>query len=401
MYKPRVVFPFVEAGFGHIMPMTAVSEAFEAKYGDKCEVIKTRFFQDTKNPDMKSIEDDSIAVVRKHNHNRIHGITQFALMALVGQKGALGYVFKSRYKKGYQASLDYMMSLKPDLVLNTHFSTLYYACQCRALYGLDAEIVAYCPDPIVGRQWDRRCDLMALSSESGMKEAMSGGKFRREQLAVCPFLLRKQVAEYDKDKYFYRRGLGLDENRFTLLLADGAYGEGRLEKTVRALVQTDMKLNIIAVCGKNEPLTNRLNSLKTPDNVDLRVYGFTDKILELNAAADLFVGKSGASNLAESSYLGVPQLITLYATPIEKWIGNHYIKEVGSAQKIDSVKKTVEKIREYYENPELLKPYIEKCNKTKVTSGGEVLADILFERLKKRFPELDEDEQSTQDVGNG
>lgn len=390
MRKPRVVFPFVEAGFGHIMPMTAVANAFEKKYGDKCEIVRTRFFQDTGNPDMKDIEDDSIQVVRKYNHNRLHGIAQFALMALVGQRNAMGYVFKGRYKKGYEPSLDYMMSLKPDLVLNTHFSTLYYACECRKLRGLDADIVAYCPDPIVGRQWDKRCDLLALSSENGKRKATGACKFKASQLATCPFLLRQEVASYDKDKRYYREQMGLDKDNFTLLLADGAYGEGRLEKTVRALMKTDMKLTVIAVCGKNEPLFNRLNALKTPENIDLRVYGFTDKILLLNAASDLFVGKSGASNLAESSYFGVPQIISLYALPVEKWIGNHYIKEVGSAIKITNVKKIAAKIRQFYDNPELLSPYIRNCEAVKTTAGGEVLADMLFERLKRRFPELGE-----------
>lgn len=390
MYKPRVVFPFVEAGFGHIMPMTAVANAFEKKYGDKCEIVKTYFFQDKKNPDMKYVEDDCIAIVRKHNHNRIHGIAQFALMALVGQRNSLGYVFKSRFKKGYSASLDYMMELKPDLVLNTHFSTLYYACECKERRGLQADVVAYCPDPIVGRQWDKRCDLMVLSSQNGKKKAISARRFRAENLAVCPFLLRQEVASYDKDKSFYREQLGLKKDNFTLLLVDGAYGEGRLEKTVNALIKTDMKLTVIAVCGKNEPLCNRLNALKTPDNIDLRVYGFTDKILSLNAASDLFVGKSGASNLAESSYLGVPQIITLYATPIEKWIGEYYIDEVGGAIKITDINKIVSKIREYYTQPEKLKPFIEKCRSVKTTEGGEVLADMLFERLKKRFPDMEQ-----------
>ena len=30
-YKPRVVFPFVEAGMGHIMPQRSLVEAFERK----------------------------------------------------------------------------------------------------------------------------------------------------------------------------------------------------------------------------------------------------------------------------------------------------------------------------------------------------------------------------------
>lgn len=387
--KPRVLFPFVEAGMGHIMPITAVSTEFERKYGDKCEVVKTYFFQDTKNPDMKAVEDDLVVQVRKHNHHRINGIAQFAAMAVVGQRNAMNYVYRRRYKKGYKPALDYMMSLKPDLVLNTHFSTLYYANECRDLRGLDVDIAAYCPDPIVGRQWDKRSDLIALSSENGRKKAEKLG-FKENQLVTVPFLLRKNVESFDKGKEYYREQLGLDKERFTVLLVDGAYGEGKLEKTAQALVNSDMKLTVIAVCGKNQPLFERLSALKVNENVDFKVYGFTDKILALNAAADLFVGKSGASNLAESSYLEVPQIITLYATPIEKWIGEYYIDEVGTAVKITKISKIVKKIREFYENPSLMQPYKQACLKVKTTAGGEVLADILFERLKKRFPNLGE-----------
>ena len=44
--KPRVVFTFVEAGMGHIVPATGISDAFESKYGDKCEVIRSYIFKE-------------------------------------------------------------------------------------------------------------------------------------------------------------------------------------------------------------------------------------------------------------------------------------------------------------------------------------------------------------------
>ena len=45
--KPRVVFPFVEAGFGHIMAEKSIADAFEKKYGKYCEVIRSDFFKET------------------------------------------------------------------------------------------------------------------------------------------------------------------------------------------------------------------------------------------------------------------------------------------------------------------------------------------------------------------
>ena len=104
----------------------------------------------------------------------------------------------------------------------------------------------------------------------------------------------------------------------------------------------------------------------------------------------MFVGKSGASNLAESSYLTVPQIITLYATPIEKWIGEFYIDEIGTAEKITNINKIVEKIREYMTYPERMDDKKAACLKVKTTAGGEMIADMLFEILKKRFPHLGE-----------
>ena len=45
--KPRVVFPFTEAGMGHIMPLRAMADIFEKKYGDKVEVVRSQFFTET------------------------------------------------------------------------------------------------------------------------------------------------------------------------------------------------------------------------------------------------------------------------------------------------------------------------------------------------------------------
>ena len=48
--KPKVVFTFVEAGFGHIMPAKAICDAFENKYGKECEVVRWNIFSDSSDP---------------------------------------------------------------------------------------------------------------------------------------------------------------------------------------------------------------------------------------------------------------------------------------------------------------------------------------------------------------
>ena len=49
MKKEKVVFTFVEAGMGHIVPATGIADAFEKKYGDMFEVVRWKIFSESPN----------------------------------------------------------------------------------------------------------------------------------------------------------------------------------------------------------------------------------------------------------------------------------------------------------------------------------------------------------------
>ncbi|HEY8424082.1 MAG TPA: glycosyltransferase [Clostridia bacterium] len=380
--KPRVVFPFVEAGMGHIMPMKAVSDAFEKKYGDRVEVIKTYFFQDPDNPDLKYVEDELIREVKKHNKNRLNGIIQFLLLRLFGTKISMKFLHQVRYKRGFKPAMEYLKSLDADLIFNTHFSTLYYACELREKGLIHSKIITFCPDPIVGLQWDNRCDLMLLSGSNGVKKAARFKRFKPEQVKEVPFLIRKEIEQYNKGKQYYRQELGIPQDNFTILLADGAYGAGKLRESVYELLKSKLNLTIIAVCGKNQALYEEFQKITPPRNIVFKPYGFTDKMLMFAAACDLFMGKAGASNLAEPAYFGVPAIVTFCATPIERWICNHYIQK-GCAIRVRNVKKAVKLAESFAQNPELMKPYIQAAKAQSRSDGADIIADIIYEQLYK------------------
>jgi UDP-N-acetylglucosamine:LPS N-acetylglucosamine transferase len=383
--KPKILFPFVEAGLGHIMPMTAVADAFSEKYGDRCEIIRTKFFKDKGDPDMAWVEEELIREVKKHNRNRLNGFIQFAAMRLFGQKTSLKFVYKSHYKRGFKPSVGYLKEMNADLIFNTHFATLYYACEARAggVLRPDTVIAAYCPDPVIGLQWDKRADLISLSSSTGAESANKSRTFKKTKTAVVPFLIRKAVEDFTGSKEYYKDQIGVPKDRFTILLADGAYGAGRLKKTVYELLKSRLPLNVIAVCGRNEALYREFLTVKPPENIIFKPYGFTDKMLLLSAACDLFIGKAGASNLAEPAYFGAPAIITFTATPIEKWICRHYTHYVKSAVKITNVRKAVKIAEQFAVDPAIMEPYKKACESEHRTDGPDKLADILWEMLPK------------------
>ena len=379
--KPKVVFALVEAGLGHIMPLTAVANAFEAKYGDKCEVVRTKFFSDTQNPDMKWVEDELVKEVKLHNKDWWRGISQFAMMGLVGTRLSLKFLYKTKYKRGFAPSIEYMQNLNADLIVNTHFATIFYACEAKEKGLINSDIAVYCPDPVIGKQWDNRANITAVSSEMGKNNAQKGGRFDASQLVRIPFLIRPEIANYTENKAFYRKELGIPEDNFTILLADGAYGAGKLEKTVQLLMQSKKKFTIIAVCGRNQKLYERFLEIVPPENITFLPFGFCDKMLTLSAACDLFIGKAGASNLAEPTYFGAPAIITFCATPIETWIAKKYTDDVGNSLKIKNLKKVANLVDEWIENPILMQPYIDACKPEQRHDGAEIYADILAKRL--------------------
>ena len=121
--------------------------------------------------------------------------------------------------------------------------------------------------------------------------------------------------------------------------------------------------------------------------------GFTDRILEYLGAADLFMGKSGASSVAEPCFFGVPEIITSYATQMEQHNAHYYIDHVGNALAIFNPKKAAEKVRFFYDNPQELEKLAEKARAHHDNYGAEQTADIMWELLKKKFPNLAEEEK--------
>ena len=73
MKKPRVVFPFVEAGLGHIMPIKSISDEFEKKYGDRTEVVRSAFFTESGNGVLAEYEEGLRREVQKHNRHPFYG----------------------------------------------------------------------------------------------------------------------------------------------------------------------------------------------------------------------------------------------------------------------------------------------------------------------------------------
>ncbi|MBR6921435.1 MAG: hypothetical protein IKH51_04510 [Clostridia bacterium] len=385
MKKIRVLFPYVEAGYGHIMPMRSIDDAFRRKYGDKVEVISSKFFTETNDKYMIKYEKKFSDHVRLYNKMPPIGYLGSFANHLFGVKLSTFGCMRLLSPIACKRSIQHMKELGPDVVFSTHWASNYYAEKQKENKPYT---IMYCPDARLNKLFEYRCDLSMISMPYGYYKALREKRYNINNIKLVPFLIRNEAFEISKDKKEMRRTLGLPENNFTVLFAEGGYGIGKMAKITKLLLKRHVPLTVITVCGTNTKLYEKLKALKSTDEITYLPLGFADNMLQLQAASDVFCGKSG-NILAESTFFGNLSIVTHFANMIERNIADHYINTVGCAIKEFSPKKTADLICGFAQDESKLEPYRKAAEAYHNNFGAEEAADLIWEFIKEKYPGIE------------
>jgi 1,2-diacylglycerol 3-beta-galactosyltransferase len=107
-----------------------------------------------------------------------------------------------------------------------------------------------------------------------------------------------------------RGELGLGADEFAVLLLFGGKGSPEMEPLAQALLAKSPRWRVIALCGDNPALLARLSSLSAASGGRLFAFGFTNRVADYMAAADLLVTKPGPGSLAEAFAARLPVVVT-------------------------------------------------------------------------------------------
>lgn len=368
---------------GHIMPMRSIVEEFSKKYGDKFEIVESKFYSETNNPDMIEFEKFLSTEVRRYSKSRLYGYWSSFNCQFWGRRISSYSTMRIIRHKSYKASLEHMEELHPDVVFSTHWASNYLAWRIKE----KPICINYCPDAFFNKLFECEADMNLISMPYGYNRAMKKRIYNEDNLKLVPFLIRNEVFDIPLDKKTNRKNMNLPLDKFTIVLAEGGYGIGKMKDACEELIKLHIPMTVVPICGKNEELYNHFMSLKSSDEVTFIPYSFTDKILELEASADLFCGKSG-NIIAEPTFFGVPSIITNYATIVERYIGQHYIDYVKCAVKEFKSHKIVKLILDFIANPEKLKVLSDNAKNYHSHFGAEETSDIIYNLILKKYPDL-------------
>jgi len=110
-----------------------------------------------------------------------------------------------------------------------------------------------------------------------------------------------------------RRALGLPEDGRVVVVSGGGWGVGDIEGAVREFIRVPEVSAIVCLAGRNEQLAARLRSMFA-NAPSVHTYGFTDRMPELLAAADVLVHSTGGVTCLEAMAAGTP--VVSYGLPV-------------------------------------------------------------------------------------
>lgn len=202
---------------------------------------------------------------------------------------------------------------QPDVVVATHAYCLSALAVAKRRVPKPFQLVCVPTDYHINRFWIHpEIDAYMVAHEQIAQSMLERyqidpGKIHIYGIPVRPAFTKAQQT----DKAAWKRQLGLEPDRFTVLLCGGEGGYGGIERVVRELLGEQQPLQIVIITGKNTGLHQRLTDLLGEHATVHRIIlkGFEPHMWQWIGAADVYITKPGGITCAESLALRTPLIM--------------------------------------------------------------------------------------------
>ncbi len=198
----------------------------------------------------------------------------------------------------------------PDVIVSVHPMINHLTIQAMKDIGRRIPMITIITDPVTfHRAWiDTGVDQVVVATEEAKNKAIEYG-MPEEKIKVFGIPIHPRFALKDKEKARLRVRDHLSEY-FTVLMMGGGEGAGKMYDIIKALNETNLKIQLIVIAGRNKKLETKLREEAKRFNFPIKVYGFTDEVPEIMSKSDIIITKAGPGTIAESLAMNLPMIIT-------------------------------------------------------------------------------------------
>jgi len=236
-----------------------------------------------------------------------------------------------------------------NLVINTHFLPAEIISSLRRKGELSLPQATATTDFETHRLWvNQPCDRYFTATAEGARYlrhwGVPAGDIIVTGIPIHPVFAKPK----DRGECLARHGLTGD--RPILLQLSGGFGVGPITKLYRALLDMSRPIELVAIAGRNEAVKQELETIEAPSRHRTKVLGFTDRIDELMAVADVVVSKPGGLTTSETLARGAVMAI-VNPIPGQESRNSDYLLENGAAIKVNTIGTLAYKLDSLLEDP--------------------------------------------------
>lgn len=301
----RVLIFFSDTGGGHRAAANALTEAFQFQFPGRYEVTLVDGFKDCAPFPLNQISETYFPLTTYtpklwgglfHSSNR-----QLTLPSSAAMDDAL-------LRRGCARAI---RRHNPTLVVSVH--PLINRAPCNALKQINPYIpfVTVVTDlfDVHGMWFSAAADLVIVPTQGAFDCGVSWGfPPKRMRVVGQPIALKFAAPASSETQAELRARLGLQPDRFTLLLVGGGEGMGPLRAIARALNTAALPIQLAIIAGRNEKLRAQLR--QDHWRVPVSIQGFVTDMPDWMRASDVVITKAGPGTIMETLAAGKPMILS-------------------------------------------------------------------------------------------
>lgn len=187
----------------------------------------------------------------------------------------------------------------------------------------------------------------------------------------------KFYEEINKDEF--AKEIGIDINKFTLLIFSGGMSIGNNYKIVKTLLKAKKfsKINIVVINGKNKKTKNKIDKLINKNNLtNVYNYGFSKDVHKFMSISSCMIGKLGALTTNECLIKYLP-IIVPFKPPYHEYWNMKFLEKEGVIKVINGYKNLPDGMDELIDNPSILDKIKENMEHLRKPNACKDMADII------------------------
>jgi hypothetical protein len=327
-HMQKVEFCFFDAGGGHRAAATALEMSIKAQ----------NLPWDVQLTNLQELMDE-LDILKRYAGIRIEDYYNWMLrsgwtLGSIQLMKVLQFAIWSRHAATVRLMAKHWKETNPDLLVSfvPHFNralceSFVNACPGRPFLTVLTDIADYPPHFWIERQQQ----YFVCGSPRAVEQAHAAGHtdqriFRASGMILHPRFYEPQL----EDRVSGRARLGLRPDLPTALILFGGYGSQTMLDIATAIDQSNLELQMIFICGRNEKLASALRAQKS--RLPRFVEGFTKDVNAYMHLADFFIGKPGPGSVSEAIHMKLPVIVecNAWTLPQERYNATWVLEnEVG------------------------------------------------------------------------